>query len=807
MAEDIVLTNAIARIKESADIIYNVINADEDFSVDVENGTLLSLLALQKRVTDQTDIVNQTLEDTIASLSFRSEWTASTAYNAEDFVRVGQIMYMALTTHTSHVSDFNTDLTAGKWIIYAPTDASFMKYEGVSLPEIFKRSFYITTTIAAAKLINTTNFKYIFIKETGGFYEWNATSSAIADNSTIITPTANIGGNGRFLVLSVLTPHNNLSGRSSTGAHPSEAISHGTGTAKTVLDDYQSHKQNENTAHGATSEAQTTKIVKRDGNSYSKVKTPTDYTDVNNSEDYIITIKTARSIRSVIDAHINRNTATASNPIHGSTSLNVVSKLVHRDENGRAEVANALLTKPKQIVNVELFKAVKDSHEAHIDTDSTDEPHGATPDLTNDALVRRDSSGTAKFGAPTEDEHPIRKVDLETLPQLVAICRFDGDGDSLTYRGDYSYSNDYNLNDTVRDPDTGLYYACIQSYDSEDEFDYTYNIDANNRSTVPPNRHIGDSELDIVNSNSIINGVAGDTWDLRDTYSGTVWSNKYNDSRHQYHADEPVRVVINEGQTPANGYLGADIELDISSQKGVLFDINTGGDDGGGQLVLLGDIRAYYEATLAISPASSTIAHVNIYTGIRVPVADFDINVGDDIIVQVVINGTHVTLPDTYWEINDSDNSVMILPDNVLNASLNNFLQGTNVAQGTYAIQREIAVHIDVIQRTFRLGTFADTLWTLITDPTGLVFKAQNNMSVVRDSRGEYILTIGSDTGLSGYMVNVFLPSQTYNKADEKEEYNVYIDYTYGDSNQVKIFTFENGNDRDLNNIQVSVYK
>lgn len=806
---DIELTNAITRIKESADIFYQVVNADEDYSVNVENGTLVSLLALQKRVTDQTDIVNQTLDDTIASLSFRGEWQASTSYNVEEFVRFGAIMYMALESHTSHSSDFNVDLTAGKWIIYAPTDASFMKYNGISLPNIFQKSFYITPSIAAAKLVNPSNFKYMFIKETGGFYEWDVVSEKTNDNNKVITPTAYVGSAGRFLLLTLLSEHNSLTDRNASNAHPSSSISHGVTTAKALLDDYSAHRIKQSTVHGSTSEPSATKIVQRDNSGQTKIKSP-DYTDSGVNENFAVNVKTARNIKSVIDTHTNKTTATSANPIHGSTSTATANKLMHRDASGRAEVSDPDLSKNNQIVNVKTFKTTKDIVDSHVDTDSTDDPHGATPDLVNEALIRRDINGTAKFGLPTENEHPIRKIDIESLPQLLGIARFDGNGNSLTYKGNYNYGTSYSNGDTVYDPVTDAYYVCIDPFTTYNQFkDSLVRTNPDEVTTFPFNRHIGNGEGDTVNGGETVDAhTAGATWSLQDTYAGTTWSNKYQDSRHTYVNTESVRVVINEGQTAANGYAGDNVELDISDQEGVLWEISEGtGVDNEGEFVILSDLRTYYESTLSISPASPPIAHVNIYVGIKIPVPSFEILNTDDILVRVKLNnGKTVNLPNTMYDINEIDNSINILPDQIHNSILANFLQGTNVTQGTYATQIEVE-EVEVIQRTFKTGTIADTFWNSTPNPTGLFLKAQNNISVTRLDWGEYALTIGSDPSLSDYMVDVFLPYENHFRADRKYDYGSVLDYDYGDDNQVRIWTYRDGDTRDINNIQVSVYK
>lgn len=114
----------------------------------------------------------------------RGLWATATAYAIGDVVETGGASYVAAVAHTS--GTFVTDHTAGKWVV---------------IDSNVRRTVATLSTLKALTGMSTNDHVIVLGYNTvsdggGGEFRWDGTSSATANNGTIVA--ADVGGTGRW---------------------------------------------------------------------------------------------------------------------------------------------------------------------------------------------------------------------------------------------------------------------------------------------------------------------------------------------------------------------------------------------------------------------------------------------------------------------------------------------------------------------------------------------------------------------------------------------------------------------------------
>lgn len=133
--------------------------------------------------------------------------------------------------------------------------------------------------------------------------------------------------------------HVKLSDAVDSTSSTSDGVAATPNAVKTVQDNLDSHTNNTNTAHGATSAATANKIIVRDAAGRAKVADPVDDDDIVNKKymtEHTGTTDMIDQVQSSLDTHIEQTM----NSVHGATAAATANRLMIRDASGRARVAN-----------------------------------------------------------------------------------------------------------------------------------------------------------------------------------------------------------------------------------------------------------------------------------------------------------------------------------------------------------------------------------------------------------------------------------------------------------------------------------
>src|SRR5690606_104544 len=93
--------------------------------------------------------------------------------------------------------------------------------------------------------------------------------------------------------------------------------------------------------------------------------------------------------------------------IHGATSSATANRLIIRDSNGQASVAD-----PTSTSHIATKGYVDNTVSSHANT--TSGVHGATSSATANRIIIRDSAGRAKVAAPSASDDIARKAEVDT---------------------------------------------------------------------------------------------------------------------------------------------------------------------------------------------------------------------------------------------------------------------------------------------------------------------------------------------------------------------------------------------------------
>ena len=153
----------------------------------------------------------------------------------------------------------------------------------------------------------------------------------------------------------------------------------------TTLAATKSHIDATSGIHGATSSATANRIIIRDSAGRAKVAAPSASDDI------------AR--KDTVDAHANATS------VHGATSSATANRIIIRDSAGRAKVAAPSAS--DDIARKAEVDAVSSALNTH--TGATSGVHGATSSATANRLIIRDSNGRASVADPTSASHIATK--------------------------------------------------------------------------------------------------------------------------------------------------------------------------------------------------------------------------------------------------------------------------------------------------------------------------------------------------------------------------------------------------------------
>lgn len=177
---------------------------------------------------------------------------------------------------------------------------------------------------------------------------------------------------------------------------------------KTNLDEAHQHMGSDNAGiHGSTANDDPGTLIHRDGNGRAKVKAPDDPLDIAN-KNYVDNVVGSQE---GIDTHVNDSAA----GVHGSGYNNAGNSIMHRNLDGRSQVStptHLLDAANKQYVDDEVDVAIQHSFNHQVEVN--EEVHGSSSVLATNRLIHRDENGQAEVAQPDTNNQIANKAYVDT---------------------------------------------------------------------------------------------------------------------------------------------------------------------------------------------------------------------------------------------------------------------------------------------------------------------------------------------------------------------------------------------------------